>query len=149
MRIVLAAALAAAPLPGPAVAIGAEVVRYQTDAAFEDVAFDLRMAIEGRGFVVDAVSHVGAMLARTGADVGSEAPLFRHADVYQFCSASLSRAVMEADILNIAHCPYGVFAYEAEAEPGVVQVGYRRMPEGPMQAVEAVLDAIAREATGR
>jgi hypothetical protein len=143
----LAAALAVALSPAAA---AADVVSYAVAAPMEEVAFDLRLAIESRGFVIDAVSHVGEMLNRTAADVGAAGPaLFAEADVYQFCSATLSRKVMEADILNIAHCPYGVFVYATPDAPGVTQVGYRTLPEGPMQEVQAVLDAIAREAAGQ
>jgi len=54
--------------------------------------------------------------------------------------------MMEADLSNIGHCPYGVFVYESAEEPGVVHVGHRVYPEGPMKAVEALLGSIAREA---
>ena len=143
MRALLSAAIL---LAGPALAEG--VVTYEVEAPFEDVTFDLRLAIEGRGFVIDSTSHVGDMLNRTAADVGASRTIFTRADVFQFCSAAVSRAVMEADILNIAHCPYGVFAFETPERPGVVTVGYRALPQGAMQEVQAVLDAIAREAAG-
>lgn len=47
--------------------------------------------------------------------------------------------------MNIAHCPYGVFVMERD---GAVSVGYRNLPEGPMQEVQALLDDIVREAVG-
>jgi hypothetical protein len=145
-----AAVCAAFAAVAPLAAAAADVVTYTVEAAMEDVAFDLKLAIEGRGFVIDAVSHVGEMLNRTAADVGATGPdLFSEADVYQFCSATLSRRMMAADISNIAHCPYGVFVYATPDAPGVTHVGYRRMPAGPMQEVEAVLDQIARQAAGQ
>ena len=109
--------------------------------------FDLRIAIEGRGLVIDAVSHVGEMLNRTAADVGASVKVYDHAQVIQFCSATLSRKVMEIDPMNIAFCPYGVFVFQRAGAEGVT-VGYRRLPEGPMQEVDALLDAIVREAAG-
>jgi uncharacterized protein (DUF302 family) len=138
---------AAALLATPAMA--ADVVAYTVEAPFEDVAFDLKLAIENRGFVIDSTSHVGDMLNRTAADVGATRTLFTKADVLQFCSATVSRKAMEADIMNIAQCPYGIFAFETPDRPGVVTVGYRAMPEGAMKEVEAILDAIAREAAGQ
>ncbi|SEA71463.1 DUF302 domain-containing protein [Rubrimonas cliftonensis] len=143
-----AAALAASFCGGLAGAAAAETgVSYETDAAFDDVAFAVEQAIVGRGLVVDHVSHVGEMLERTRADVGSDVKLFEAADVYVFCSAVVSRQVMEADPANIAHCPYGV--YVASAGPdGPTTVGYRTYPEGPMQIVQSLLDEIAREAAG-
>ncbi len=74
-----------------------------------------RAAIVGRGLVIDYVSHVGEMLARTGADVGSDVELFAAADVFLFCSAVTSRNVMEADPMNIAYCPYGIFVADTQS----------------------------------
>lgn len=138
--------LAAALVAAPALAAAAEqAATYDYEGSFEDAVFELESAITDRGLVVDHVSHVGDMLNRTGQDVGSDVRLFDRADVYLFCSALLSRKVMEADPSNIAHCPYGIFLTESG---DTVQVGYRRMPDGPMQEVEALLDEIAREVTG-
>lgn len=145
--LAIAALALAAPHAAPA-ADPAAVVVYATDAPYDDVAFDLRTAIEGRGLVVDFVSHVGDMLNRTAADVGAAATLFARADVYQFCSATVSRAAMEADALNIAFCPYGVFVAERADAPGRVEIGYARMPGEGMAPVLALLDEIAREAAG-
>ena len=121
------------------------VTLYQTDDSFDDATFSVESAILDRGLVIDYVSHVGEMLARTGADVGSDVALFEAADVFLFCSAVLSRKVMEADPLNIAHCPYSVFVTD---QGGEVSIGYRNMPDGAMQMVQELLDEIAREAAG-
>ena len=119
---------------------------WQVEGAFEDVAFDLKLAVEGRGLVVDHVSHVGEMLNRTAADVGAGRQVYAAAEVIQFCSATVSRQVMEADPLNLAWCPYGIFVYQLAGEAETVTVGFRRMPDGPMQAVEALLTEIVEEA---
>ena len=47
--------------------------------------------------------------------------------------------------MNIAHCPYGIFVAEKD---GAVMIGYRNMPDGPMQEVQELLDGIAKEAAG-
>jgi len=122
-----------------------EAVIHPFDGSFEDASFALETAIVGKGLVIDHVSHVGDMLNRTGADVGSDVMIFEKADVMTFCSAVVSRRVMEADPMNIAHCPYGIFVAEREGE---VMIGYRTFPEGPMQEVQALLDGIVREAVG-
>lgn len=127
-------------------AFAQNITTYKSDANFDDTAFAVESAIIGRGLVIDYVSHVGAMLARTGADVGSDIELFKNADVFLFCSATASRSVMEADIMNIAFCPYGVFVADTGDE---IMVGFRDFPEGPMQEVQALLDDIAREAVGK
>jgi uncharacterized protein (DUF302 family) len=128
-----------------ATATAQEATVYPYDGSFDDAAFGVESAIVGRGLVIDHVSHVGEMLERTAADVGSDVELFEAADVFQFCSAVVSRKVMEADPMNLVHCPYGVFVAERDGE---VMVGYRNLPEGPMQEVQALLDEIAREAAG-
>lgn len=116
---------------------------YPYDGSFADAAFSVESAIVGKGLVIDYVSHVGEMLSRTGEDVGSDVKLFEEADIFVFCSAVLSRKVMEADPMNIAHCPYGIFVADRE---GQVVVGYRNYPDGPMQEVQALLDEIVQEA---
>jgi hypothetical protein len=69
-----------------------------------------------------------------------------------FCSAKLSRAMMEADLGNIGFCPYVIFVYEAAARPGETVVGYRRPISGggtasPVLAeIDSLLDAIAKDA---
>ncbi|MEW9918977.1 DUF302 domain-containing protein [Marimonas sp. MJW-29] len=114
------------------------------DGSFEDATFAVESAIVGKGLVIDYVSHVGEMLNRTGADVGSDAMIFKSADVFLFCSAVVSREVMEADPMNIQHCPYGIFV--AEGDDGVM-IGYRDYPDGTMQQVEDLLSEIVSEAT--
>lgn len=143
--LALAAGLAAGPAPAQD---AAGVTSYVFDGGFEDAVFGVETAITGRGFVVDHVSHVGEMLNRTAADVGATGQTYEEANVYLFCSATLSREMMEADILNIAYCPYGVFVYRAAGEEGEVRIGYRHYPDGPMQKVQDLLDEIAREAAG-
>ena len=81
-------------------ALAEEGTIYDFDGSFDDATFGLETAIIGRSLVVDWVSHTGEMLARTGADVGSDVVIFDNADIYQFCSASLSRKMMEIDPLT-------------------------------------------------
>ncbi|WP_299206334.1 DUF302 domain-containing protein [uncultured Tateyamaria sp.] len=113
------------------------------DGSFDDAAFAVESAIVGKGLVIDYVSHTGEMLNRTGADVGSDVELFKEADIFIFCSAVVSREVMEANPMNIAHCPYGIFV--AENADGVM-IGYREYPAGEMQKVQALLADIVADA---
>lgn len=125
----------------------AEMITYQTDQPYEDVTFGVENAIIDEGLIPESTSHVGEMLARTRADVGSDKVIFEAADVFSFCSAALSRKVMEADPLNIGFCPYDIFVMQLPGEDSVT-IGYRAFPEGPMQEVQALLDRIARHALG-
>ncbi|RKT32532.1 hypothetical protein BXY70_1872 [Roseovarius halotolerans] len=140
--------LAATLIVAAQAAAAQEVVSYTTDQSFDDVAFGLETAIVNEGLVIDHVSHVGEMLERTRADVGSDVVLFTNADAYSFCSAKVSREVMEADPMNIAHCPYSIFIAERADTPGEVTIGFSAFPEGEMQKVQALLDGIVRAAIG-
>lgn len=132
------------------------VVSYSKRAKFDDVRDDLRLAIEGKGLVIDYHSYVNRMLERTGGDVGSAKKLFADAQAFVFCSAVASRKTMEGDPANIAFCPYSIVVYATAQDPGTVHVSYRRpwRPDGSeasraaLKAVEALLDDIAREALG-
>jgi len=115
------------------------------DGAFDDATFSVESAILDAGLVIDYVSHTGEMLARTGVDLGSDVTIFNAADVFLFCSAVLSRKMMEADPINIAHCPYSIFVVDIE---GDVVIGYRNYPEGIMKEVQALLEGIVQEALG-
>ncbi|MGR3814864.1 MAG: DUF302 domain-containing protein [Cognatishimia activa] len=129
-------------LATPAFSEAPVLVAY--DGSFEDASFAVESAIVDRGLVIDYVSHVGDMLNRTGVDVGSDAAIFDAADIFLFCSAVLSREVMEADPSNIQFCPYGIFVTEIN---GDVSIGHRTYPEGPMQKVQALLQDIVTDAS--
>lgn len=139
-RLILAAILAASP------AFAQDIISYTTDQAFDDVAFGIESAILDQGLVIDSVSHIGDMLERTRGDVGSDVVLFTKADAYSFCSAKLSREVMEADPMNIGFCPYDIFVAERADMPGQVIVGYRALPDGEMQKIADLLDGIIKSA---
>ena len=132
------------------------VVHYTKQGKFEDVRDDLKLAIEGKGLVIDYQSHVNDMLERTGKDVGSTRKLYHNAQGFVFCSATLSRKMMEADLGNAAMCPYTMIVYATAQEPSKVHVTYRRpwRPDGlpaskaALKEVEALLDGIARQAAG-
>ncbi|WP_425074242.1 DUF302 domain-containing protein [Sagittula sp. S175] len=125
-----------------------DIITYDTDQSFDDVIFGLENAILDAGLVVDHISHTGDMLARTKEDVGGTVDLFVHADVYSFCSAAVSREVMEADPMNVVFCPYDIFVMVRPDTPDTTTIGFRTYPEGAMKKVEAMLDGIARSALG-
>jgi len=132
------------------------IVAYSARAKFDDVRDDLKLAIEGKGLVIDYHSFVNRMLERTGRDVGSARKLYADAQAFVFCSAVLSRKTMEADPANAALCPYSIMVYATAQDPGTVHVAYRRpwRPDVPaaskaaLEEVERLLDGIAREALG-
>ena len=141
MRVFAAVAATCLAIP----AFGQELLLKDFDGEFADATFAVESAIVGEGLVIDYVSHTGDMLNRTGADVGSDVTIFDAADIFLFCSAKVSRSVMEVDPMNIVHCPYTVFVIEKD---GNVQIGHRAYPDGPMQEVQSLLEGIVAEAVG-
>lgn len=145
------ALLAMMVLAGPAAA--QEIRTYSKKATYDDVRFELTNAVVERGLTIDHNGNIGDMLDRTGADVGSDKPLYNSAEFFTFCSAKLSRQMIEADAMNIAFCPYVMFIYESVGEPGIVVVGYRRPPtsgspetKAALAEIDKLLDGIARQA---
>jgi uncharacterized protein (DUF302 family) len=126
--------------------LAGEARSYRVEEPIEDVLFAIEQEIIGRGLKIDAVSHVGDMLARTGADLGAKERIFFRAEVFSFCSATLSREVMQINPANVAFCPYTIFAYTTPDEMDVTHVGHDSFPEGEMQKVEAFLDDIIKTA---
>ena len=59
------------------------------------------------------------MLERTGKDIGAAKQIYtQRAELVEFCSATLSRQVMEADARLLAFCPFGVGIYVLPEEAG-------------------------------
>lgn len=153
--IALTAALATAPASALA---GAPAETIKTVAGeFDDVFGDLQDAVINRGLVIDYVGDVGKMLERTAdaARGSGSKPPYLHARYLQFCSAALTHEAVDADVHNLAMCPYVVFAYQTRARPDEVAVGYRPVTLAPATTsqaaqakVHALLEAVVNEAVG-
>lgn len=131
----------------PAFAAGDDVTTRTSTSAFSDVAQAVEDAIINRGYTVDYHGFIGDMLKRTAGDVGATKELYKDAEFFTFCSAVVSRSVMEGDIGDIAYCPYVVFVYEDAGSPGSVTVGFRNLPEGgAREQVNELLTEIVEEA---
>ena len=137
-----------------AAADGAVVVRA-IKGGFEEIRARVVFAVEGQGLVVDHTSKVGNMLARTGKDLGETTQVFGNAEVLEFCSALVSRRMVEADPQLLAFCPYGIAVYTLPGQPDTTYVAYRRMvtnvaspaQEAALQRVESLLETIVEEAS--
>ena len=137
----------------PAGAKAGPLARYHVEGKFENVVEDLKLAIQNQGLVIDHTSHINDMLVRTGKDLGTTKQIFLNAEAFAFCSAAVSRQMMEADPHNIAYCPYVIAVYVLPKEPKRVYVTFRRPdPSGnagarqALRKVEELLDGIVREA---
>ncbi|CTQ31359.1 hypothetical protein [Jannaschia rubra] len=109
-----------------------------------DAAFAVENAIVDAGLVIDYVSNVGDMLDRTGADLDlGPSPVGAEAKIFVFCSALVSREVMEADPMNVSNCPYGIFVADID---GATVVGHRRYAAETMEPVNVLLSDIVAAA---
>lgn len=125
---------------------------YVVNGSYEFVRDDLELAITGRGIKVNNISHIGDMLARTGKDLGASKQIFAHAEAFEFCSATVSRATMEADPHNIVFCPYIIAVYSLPNEKDKTYISFRRptLVGGPasraaLQKVENLIQSIVEE----
>lgn len=127
----------------PASAGAADLVASRAiKGSFADVRDRVVFAVEGEGLVVDHVSQVGAMLARTGKDLGATREVYGQAVVLEFCSALISRRMVEADASLLAFCPYGIAVYTLPADDSTTYVAYRRVAAGASGAQQQVLEQV-------
>jgi uncharacterized protein (DUF302 family) len=138
---------------GSAAAATAGITIQSVKGSFDDVKERVVTAIENRGLVLNYTAHISNMLERTGKDIGRERQIYGTAEVLEFCSAALSRRMMEADPRNIVFCPYAIAVYTLPNDPAKVHVSYRRpLAVGSGQSMKALrevgklLDDIVRDA---
>lgn len=110
---------------------------------YEDVRDSLVAAIEGRGLVISYTAHVSDMLQRTGKDIGATKPIFDKAETFEFCSATVSRKMMEAKPSNIVNCPFSVAMYALPGSPGKVYLAYRRPLPGLTEVGKMLKEIVA------
>src|ERR1700690_1330163 len=70
---------------------------FKTHGKFEDVRDTLVSTIEGRGLKINHANYIADMLERTGKDLGATRQVYVHGEQFEFCSATISRKMMEAD----------------------------------------------------
>jgi len=114
--------------------------------SLDDMEFAVESAILDKGLTIDFTSHSGDMLERTREAVGSDVVLFTGATIYNFCSATVSREVIEADINNIIYCPYSIYLYSTPDNPDVTTIGHEIYPGESMKPANDLLDSIIANA---
>jgi len=126
---------------------------YKVKAKFDEVREQVISAVGNQGLKLNNISYTGKMLIRTGKDLGFKEQIFTKAQLFEFCSATVSRETMAADPHNIIFCPYVIQVYELTKQPGTIYLSYRRpTPIGSARskkslvAVEKLLDKIIEDA---
>lgn len=109
----------------PALATEPYAVRFKTQGDFSFVRDSLQTAIEGKGLKINHTNLIAEMLERTGKDLGATKQIFTHGEQFEFCSATISRAMMEADPHAIVMCPYNIAVYTLPGDASVY-ISYRK-----------------------
>ena len=109
------------------------------ESAHEYVYDDIKSAITDRGIKINNISHIGNMLKRTAEAVGATQVVYERAEAIEFCSSTVSRKTMEADIHNIVFCPYIISVYSLPGEKETTYVSYRiPTPVGTPESQESI-----------
>lgn len=103
------------------------VVIYSVYADYDEAWKGLEIALNDRGLTVSSISHVGDMLERTGKELGRTKKIFGRANVMEFCSAVVSRDMMERNPHFLAFCPYQIMVYTLPDDEKKVYLSYRRL----------------------
>src|SRR5512139_3082753 len=125
-------------LPLSALAADAYSVVFKTQGQFKDVRDALEMAIEGKGIKINHTNKIAEMLERTGKDIGATRQVYVDGEQFEFCSAVISRRMMEADQNAMTLCPYIVSVYTVPNDKNVY-IAYRKPPVAGNPALKKAL----------
>lgn len=125
-------------LPFPGLAAERFTVVHKAQGAYEDVRDLVQASIEGKGLKINHTNQIAGMLERTGKDIGATKQVYEHGEQFEFCSATISRAMMEADPHAIVMCPYIVSVYTIPGDKAVY-IAYRKPPATKNPALKKAL----------
>lgn len=127
-------------------------VLFKAQGSFVEVRDAVQSSIEGKGLKINHTNQIAGMLERTGKDLGATKQVYEQGEQFEFCSAAISRQMMEADPHAMVMCPYIVSVYTVPGDK-TVYVAYRKptASKNPalkkaLKAVEKLLDEIIRDA---
>ena len=153
----LRGALAALPVsfllvstPRPALAQAPAIITVAVPASdYARAREALQDAIENQGLVLGPVSHFGEMLERTGPSLGRNGRVYKQAEVFHFCSATIAWRLVEENPANIALCPLSVTLYTLPDTADSVYFSYRTPGDASLgrQQASELLRRIVAEAT--
>jgi uncharacterized protein (DUF302 family) len=112
-------------LPFSALAADGHAVLFKAQGTFQEVRDLLQFSIEGQGLKITNTNNIATMLERTGKDLGATRQVYENAEQFEFCSATVSRRMMEADPHAIVMCPYSVAVYTVPGDK-TVYLSYRK-----------------------
>lgn len=116
---------------------------FKTQGNFQDVRDAVQMAIEGKGLKINHTNLIAEMLERTGKDVGATKQVYVNGEQFEFCSATVSRQMMEADPHAMTMCPYIISVYTIPNDKNVY-IAYRKPPATKNAALRKAFVEIER-----
>ena len=124
----------------PYVAVAADSYNgvYPVQGKYQDVRDLVAMAIEGKGLKITHSNMIADMLERTGKDLGTTRQIYEYGEQMEFCSATVSRKMMEADPHAMVLCPYSVSVYKLPNVP-TIYIAYRKPPRTQNPALKKAL----------
>jgi uncharacterized protein (DUF302 family) len=134
-------------LPLSAMAAEGYTVLFKTQGTFTDVRDSLQFAIEGKGLKINHTNKIAEMLARTGTAVGASKQIYVDGEQFEFCSATISREMMEADPHAMVMCPYIVSVYTIPNDKNVY-IAYRKPGPTSNPALKKALGDVENLLTG-
>ena len=140
-RMLVACAMLCLPLP--ALSAEAYTALFKTQGSFETVRDLVQASIEGQGLKINHTNQIAGMLERTGKDLGATKQVYEKGEQFEFCSASISRAMMEADPHAIVMCPYIVSVYTIPGDK-TVYVAYRKPAATKNPALQKALAEVEK-----
>ena len=130
-------------LPSMSFAADGYAVVFKTQGSYTDVRDFIRSGIESEGLKINNMGHIADMLERTGKDIGATRQVYQYGEQFEFCSSTLSRAMMEADPHAIALCPFIISVYQLPGDK-TVYVSYRKPVQTKNAKLRKVLEDIEK-----
>ena len=130
-----------------AAAAESPTVLFKTQGGFQEVRDALQFAIEGKGLKINHTNRIAEMLARTGQDLGAARQVYVEGEQFEFCSATISRKMMEADPHAMLMCPYILSVYTLPNDRNVY-IAYRKPAATRNPALNKALAEVENLLTG-
>ncbi len=103
----------------------------------------VQASIEGQGLKINHVNQIAGMLDRTGKDIGATRQVYEYAEQFEFCSAKISREMMEADPHAVVMCPYIISVYKMLGDKNVY-IAYRKPGPARTPALKKALGDVEK-----
>lgn len=130
-------------LPLSAMAAEGYTVLFKTQGDFQFVRDAVESAIEGKGLKINHTNKIAEMLERTGKDLRATKQVYVNGEQFEFCSATISRQMMEADPHAMVMCPYVVSVYTVPNDKNVY-IAYRKTATSKNPALKKALASVEK-----